>query len=89
VLQADGYEAALAQLQAAGPLDGAVIDMSMPGRGGWETLAGLRKIQPGLKAVMMSGFAISAVAAGFPDLSEVPVLDKPFTKEKLYRAVFT
>ncbi|AHC99741.1 hybrid sensor histidine kinase/response regulator [Leisingera methylohalidivorans] len=89
VLQADGYDAALALLQTAGPFDGAVIDMSMPGRGGWETLAGLRKIQPGLKAVMMSGFAISAVAAGFPDLSEVPVLDKPFTKEKLYRAVFT
>ncbi len=89
VLQADGYDAALAQLQAEGPFDGAVIDMSMPGRGGWETLAGLRKIQPGLNAVMMSGFAISAVEAGFPDLSEVQVLDKPFTKEKLYKAVFT
>ncbi|WP_411352165.1 ATP-binding protein [Leisingera aquaemixtae] len=88
VAQADGYDAALALLDAKGPFDGAVIDMSMPGRGGWETLAGLRAAQPGLMAVMMSGFAISAAAAGFPDLADVQVLDKPFTKEKLYKALF-
>lgn len=85
---ADGYDRALELLRAKGPFDGAVIDMSMPGRGGWETLAQLRQVQPELKAVMMSGFAISAAEAGFPELADVQVLDKPFTKEKLYRAVF-
>ncbi|WP_264211102.1 ATP-binding protein [Leisingera thetidis] len=89
VQQADGYDAALAQLQANGPFDGAVIDMTMPGRSGWETLSGLLALQPGLNAVMMSGFAISAAAAGFPELADIQVLDKPFTKEKLYKAVFT
>ncbi|WP_082020137.1 MULTISPECIES: ATP-binding protein [unclassified Leisingera] len=88
VVQADGYDAALAQLQAQGPFDGAVIDMSMPGRGGWETLARLLQVQPGLNAVMMSGFAFSAAEAGFPELNGVQVLDKPFTKEKLYKALF-
>ncbi|WP_241483526.1 response regulator, partial [Leisingera sp. ANG-DT] len=77
-----------AQLQAQGPFDGAVIDMSMPGRGGWETLARLLQVQPGLNAVMMSGFAFSAAEAGFPELNGVQVLDKPFTKEKLYKALF-
>ncbi|MEX0302937.1 MAG: ATP-binding protein [Leisingera sp.] len=85
---ADGYDMALELLKAKGPFDGAVIDMSMPGRGGWETLSKLRQVQPGLNAVMMSGFAISAAEAGFPELADVQVLDKPFTKEKLYRAVF-
>lgn len=88
VAQADGYDAALALLDSEGPFDGAVIDLSMPGRGGWETLAGLRAAQPGLNAVMMSGFAISAAEAGFPRLADVQVLDKPFTKEKLYKALF-
>lgn len=88
VAQADGYDAALDLLASEGPFDGAVIDMSMPGRGGWETLAGLRAAQPGLNAVMMSGFAISAADAGFPELADVRVLDKPFTKEKLYKALF-
>ncbi|MEW2912823.1 response regulator [Leisingera sp. JC11] len=88
VEQADGYDAALAQLQAQGPFDGAVIDMSMPGRSGWETLARLLQVQPGLNAVMMSGFAFSAAEAGFPELDGVQVLDKPFTKEKLYKALF-
>ncbi|WP_027235249.1 ATP-binding protein [Leisingera caerulea] len=88
VAQADGYDAALALLDSEGPFDGAVIDMSMPGRGGWETLAGLRAAQPCLNAVMMSGCAISAAEAGFPGLADVQVLDKPFTKEKLYKALF-
>lgn len=88
VTQAEGYDAALALLGSRGPFDGAVIDMNMPGRSGWETLAQLRAAQPGLNAVMMSGFAIGAAEAGFPGLADVQVLDKPFTKEKLYRAVF-
>ncbi|MFY0308817.1 ATP-binding protein [Leisingera sp. D0M16] len=88
VAQADCHDAALALLEAEGPFDGAVIDMSMPGRGGWETLAGLRAAQPGLNAVMMSGFAIPAGEAGFPELADVQVLDKPFTREKLYKALF-
>ncbi|KIC21567.1 ATP-binding protein [Leisingera sp. ANG-Vp] len=88
VALADGYDAALAALQGQAPFDGAVIDMSMPGRGGWETLSQLRLLQPGLHAVMMSGFAISAAEAGYPELADVQVLDKPFTKEKLYKAVF-
>ncbi|UWQ78603.1 response regulator [Leisingera sp. S132] len=88
VASADGHDAALALLQAQGPFDGAVIDMSMPGRGGWETLSRLRQAQPGLNAVMMSGFAFSAAQAGYPELHGVQVLDKPFTKEKLYKALF-
>ncbi|KIC36786.1 hybrid sensor histidine kinase/response regulator [Leisingera sp. ANG-M7] len=88
VASADGYDAALALIQTQGPFDGAVIDMSMPGRGGWETLSRLRQLQPGLNAVMMSGFAFSAAQAGYPELDGVQVLDKPFTKEKLYKALF-
>ncbi|WP_417473102.1 response regulator [Leisingera sp.] len=84
---ADGCDAALALQGSGGPFDGAVIDMNMPGRGGWETLSQLRAAQPGLSAVMMSGFAISAADAGFPALADVQVLDKPFTKEHLYQAV--
>lgn len=89
VSQADGCAAAQALLADKGPFDSAVIDMNMPGTGGWETLAQLRQAQPDLNAVMMSGFAISAAEAGFPELADVQVLDKPFTKEKLYRAVFS
>lgn len=89
VSQADGCAAAQALLADKGRFDGAVIDMNMPGAGGWETLSQLRQAQPDLNAVMMSGFAISAPEAGFPELADVQVLDKPFTKEKLYRAVFS
>ncbi|WP_420667461.1 hybrid sensor histidine kinase/response regulator [Cribrihabitans neustonicus] len=84
---ADGHAAALEVLRRGAPLSGAVIDMNLPGRCGWETLAALRALQPGLPCVMMSGFAVSAAAAGYPDLSGVEVLAKPFCKEQLYRAV--
>lgn len=89
VVQADGGAAAQALMADLGRFDGAVIDMNMPGTGGWETLTQLRQAQPELNAVMMSGYAISAAEAGFPDLADVQVLDKPFTKEKLYRAIFS
>ncbi|MFW8635387.1 ATP-binding protein [Cribrihabitans pelagius] len=84
---ADSREAALEVLRRGAPLSGAVIGMNLAGHCGWATLASLRALQPGLACVMMSGFAVSAAAAGYPELSGVEVLDKPFCKEQLYRAV--
>ena len=76
---ADGAEA-LEQLEARGrEIQLAILDLAMPRLDGLATLDGLRKRQPGLPALLMSGRfpAELAVPAG------VELLAKPFEPGEL------
>ncbi|UWQ07288.1 ATP-binding protein [Aliiroseovarius crassostreae] len=80
---AQGCDGALALMRGKGPFDCALIDITMPGRNGWETYRALADIQPDLKAIMMSGFSISPADAGFPELADFPFVTKPFRPSHL------
>ena len=78
VIQAHSGPAALAQL-ADHPIDLLLTDFAMPGMNGAELVAEAEQAQPGLKAIIVSGYA--ELPEGAP--LEVPRLAKPFTDLEL------
>jgi signal transduction histidine kinase len=68
----------------AGTVRLALIDLTMPGLNGLEALAEMRRIQPDLRAVLMSGYASSAVA----DADSHGFLQKPLTPYTVREAVW-
>ena len=71
---------------AAKPPDLVLLDASMPGLSGRETLAALRALAPSLKVVVMSGFAAEALDGLEPD-GDWAFLPKPFDRDTLLRVV--
>ena len=57
----------------------------MPGMKGPELAARLRALRPGLKVLLMSGYAADVVTAG--DLRDATMVSKPFSPSALARAV--
>ncbi len=76
---ANGHEA-LERMQAHGPaIRLLVLDITMPGMGGEQTLRHLRERIPEVPVVLVSGHAESEVRARFAALGVTAVLQKPFT----------
>ena len=95
VLEGAGHEALVARhgreaigvvRGAAKPPDLVLLDASMPGLSGRETLAALRALAPSLKVVVMSGFAAEALDGLEPD-GDWAFLPKPFDRDTLLRVV--
>jgi PAS domain S-box-containing protein len=84
VLQAHSGRSALMQL-AGHPVDLLVTDYAMPGMNGAELVARARVSHPGLKAIIVSGYA------DLPDGAplEVPRLAKPFSDADLANIIAT
>ncbi|MEI7437239.1 MAG: ATP-binding protein [bacterium] len=55
-----------------------VCDLTMPRMGGWETLAALRVLSPGLPVILASGYDESAVMAGDHPEKPQAFLSKPY-----------
>jgi len=71
------------------PIDLLLTDLRMPGGGGAELAVRVNEVRPGLRALLMSGFA-DGNALGIeptPGLADAPVLAKPFTPQALADAV--
>jgi PAS domain S-box-containing protein len=85
VVQAASGEQALALLTAGGRFDALVSDHAMPGMNGAELLAAAHLHQPGLSAVIITGFADASYAASLP--AATPVLHKPFQHFDLIAAL--
>lgn len=64
-----------------------IADLTTPGMDGWETLTALRKINPDLPVILVSGHGEAHVVGG--DDSEQPdvVLHKPYSKDELKNAL--
>ena len=60
-----------------------VLDLTMPGLSGEETLAGLRGIAPAVRVLFISGYSDNARAARLAGTAPVGFLQKPFTREAL------
>lgn len=86
VLQAASGEEAL---RVAGGFDGTihllVSDVVMPGLKGPELAARLRAMRPGIKVLLISGYAAEVVTPA--DLAEATLLSKPFAPAALVKAV--
>ncbi|RPH42444.1 MAG: response regulator, partial [Desulfobulbaceae bacterium] len=80
---ADGNEAITLFREHQHVIQCLVIDLSMPGMDGWETLAALRRIQPGIPAILSSGYDELQAMSG--DYAEIPqaFLHKPYDIDNL------
>ncbi|MBB5349462.1 response regulator [Desulfoprunum benzoelyticum] len=62
-------------------------DVYMPGMNGWETLSALRRIDPGIAVILISGYGEEQVMeGGHPDLPQA-FLRKPYSFEVLKDAI--
>jgi two-component system, cell cycle sensor histidine kinase and response regulator CckA len=64
-----------------------VIDLSMPGMDGVETLLAMRRVLPAIPAVISSGYAEDELLRRFPGCDGIVFLQKPFTVQTLSMAV--
>jgi two-component system cell cycle sensor histidine kinase/response regulator CckA len=81
----DRFEEGLA---AGLPFDVVILDLTIPGgMGGLETLRELRRISPGVRAIVSSGYADDAVLANFREFGFVTAAPKPYRAATLPKAV--
>lgn len=64
-----------------------VTDQTMPGMQGTELAAALRKLNPNLPVVIMSGYFSKISPQALDELGQVELLAKPFTTDELAHAV--
>jgi PAS domain S-box-containing protein len=64
-----------------------VTDQTMPGMQGTELVATLRKVNPSLPVVIMSGYFSKIAPHVLDELGQVELLAKPFTTDELAHAV--
>jgi len=87
VVVCDGARAVevFSQARADGkPFDALILDLTIPGgMGGREALRVMRTIDPGVKAVVTSGYIDNPVMANFREHGFSSALPKPFTREML------
>jgi PAS domain S-box-containing protein len=85
----DGAAAIHAYKERSRPYDLVVLDLTMPKMDGLETLRALRKEQPSLPVVLMSGFSERHATARFGEHRLAGFLQKPFSLEQFKRLVGT
>jgi CheY-like chemotaxis protein len=86
-LEADDAEAALRIIDSDQPIDLLVSDIGLPGMNGCAMAGAARKRRPGLKVLLMTGYASEAAAAdGFMEPG-MQLITKPFTVELLARRI--
>jgi PAS domain S-box-containing protein len=84
---ADSGPGAVAALAVDPFVDLAILDLSMPGMSGQETLARLRAARPDLRIILSSGYGEAECRALFPDDCISGFLQKPYTSTTLGQCV--
>ena len=88
VLLADGGPAAINMLKRhPGKIDMAVLDLSMPGMSGEETLPEIRKVRPELKVFVSSGYSEVEAMTMFKGQRVTGFIQKPYTAAALTETV--
>jgi two-component system, cell cycle sensor histidine kinase and response regulator CckA len=84
VLEADNGEAALEVVNGAGaPIDLIISDVVMPGMDGYTLIKLVRQQNPGVKVILISGYAEDAIPEEIGRDPSVNFLPKPFSLKQL------
>ncbi len=74
--------------EAKRPFDAVLLALTAPGdRGGADTFDRLREIDPGVKAVLCSGYTADPLLTDFRDRGFAAVLEKPFNGEAMAKVL--
>ncbi len=87
VLAHNGPEAIQLYSQRKDDIQAVLLDMSMPTMDGLDTLTALRSIQPGVKAILCSGYSRQIAAERFSDKQLSAFLQKPFELATMAQAL--
>jgi PAS domain S-box-containing protein len=86
---ADGEEALALYRQEWQTIDLVILDMVMPRRNGRETFLAMRAVNPAVRALLASGFTLTAEAQGVLNEGILGFIQKPFTLTPLSQQVAT
>ena len=82
-------ETGIAIYRSEGPeIDVVLLDLTMPGLSGQETLRVLRQIDPGVRVILTSGFAEEEATARLQELEILGFLQKPYPARELLRILY-
>jgi CheY-like chemotaxis protein len=81
----DGAEA-LAILQKDSDIEILLTDLGLPGMNGRQLVEEARRLRPGIKVIIASGYSTENAAGGIPD-GDITYLTKPFDLGQLRRAL--
>jgi signal transduction histidine kinase/ActR/RegA family two-component response regulator len=88
VMEAANANAALSVCANPGTsIDMLISDVVMPDMSGVELASALRRWQPGIRVLLMSGYSGAVIAQGDELLDAIPFLEKPFSPESVARKV--
>ena len=82
----DGAQA-LALLQSDGEIDILLTDLGLPGMNGRQLVEEARRLKPGLKIIIASGYSTERQAGGRPEDKDIVMLVKPYDMSQLKRAL--
>ncbi len=83
LIASDGREAVDLYRKRAGEIDLVLLDLTMPHMDGGEAFGELRRINPGVRVILSSGYSREDVAGCFAGKNLAGVLQKPYTLAKL------
>ncbi|HSM04451.1 MAG TPA: ATP-binding protein [Longimicrobiales bacterium] len=86
---ADGDQAVELVREHLHDIDGLILDLTMPGRGGVEVLQEAWALRPDLPALLSSGFDLMDSLGELAEDERVALLHKPYRMENLVKAVET
>ncbi|HST12678.1 MAG TPA: PAS domain S-box protein, partial [Terriglobales bacterium] len=90
VLEARDGQAALDIVRSqTDPIHLLLTDVVMRGISGPQLVAEVKTSHPEVKHVFMSGYTGELIAQDQPDISSIPLLEKPFTRAALYKILDT
>lgn len=84
---ANGYEGVAAFCQQREEISAIVLDMTMPGMNGLETLQKLRALNANVKVILSSGYSDAVVPEGLLQQPATTFLAKPYRLEQLYEVL--
>jgi PAS domain S-box-containing protein len=87
ILAAHGLEALEIFQDCGDAISVVILDLTMPGMDGWETLAALRALRPGIPVVLASGYDEAKVMEGRQAELLQAFLHKPYTMADLRAAI--
>ncbi len=83
----DGREALSVFRERGDGVDLVLLDMMMPGMTGAEAFAEMRRISPGIRGILASGYDVDGTSREFASAGFSAFLQKPFRREELGRRV--